>query len=145
VLARAGLPAASVGSEVSIIRPTEPVDRPVMPTEGRPVEVLTFELSDLQSGDLTRNQTLQANDTVLVSAGPRVFISGEVRSPGGFPYARGLTARQAIALAGGLTEDGSWKGIRVVRRLGETTKELKLKPEDPVLPADIIEVRAKLF
>jgi polysaccharide export outer membrane protein len=145
ILARAGLSPSAVEADVSIIRAKDPAAGPVRPNEPGAAEILRFRLADLRLGDVSRNLVLRANDTVLVSPGPRVFVSGEVRNPGSFAYSRGLSARQAIALAGGLSEDGSWKGIRVVRTVEGETRELKARPEDPVLPGDIIEVRAKLF
>lgn len=49
------------------------------------------------------------------------FIRGEVRQPGKFPIASGITLMQAIAAAGGYTEFASQRGIKLIRG-GSTTK-----------------------
>jgi protein involved in polysaccharide export with SLBB domain len=33
-----------------------------------------------------------------------IYVSGEVKAPGGFAYEDGLTAQKAITMAGGFTE-----------------------------------------
>ena len=38
---------------------------------------------------------------------PRVFVTGEVRNPGAYAWFPGMTARQLISAAGGLTPDAS--------------------------------------
>jgi len=102
-------------------------------------------MPDLQAGDLTKNVLLRPNDTVFVPLAPKVFVSGEVRNPGAYPFAPGTTVRQAISLAGGLTEDGSSGRIRVVRTREGKSRELKIKIDDPIQPGDTIVVKAKLF
>jgi protein involved in polysaccharide export with SLBB domain len=44
-----------------------------------------------------------------------IYVTGGVKSAGGYPYQPGLSVRQAIALAGGLTEFGSASKIKVRR------------------------------
>lgn len=74
-----------------------------------------------------------------------MFVSGEVKNPGGFPFVPGQTVRQLISLAGGITEDGSASRIRVVREIDRKPKEIKIKLDDPVKPGDTIVVKARLF
>ena len=91
------------------------------------------------------NVALRPNDTVFIPQAPKVFVSGEVRNPGAYPFSPGTTVRQAISLAGGLSEDGSSGRIRVVRQVEGKTTQLKIKLDEPVLPGDTIVVKAKLF
>jgi len=44
-----------------------------------------------------------------------IYVTGGVKSAGGYPYQPGLSVRQAIALAGGLTEFGSASKIKIRR------------------------------
>ena len=44
-----------------------------------------------------------------------IYVTGGVKSAGGYPYQPGLSVRQAIALAGGLTEWGSASKIKIRR------------------------------
>jgi polysaccharide export outer membrane protein len=155
ILARAGPVSPGAGSEVIVVRPRAKVDRPVLPDEvkgaGRTAagateaEVLRVDMREVRAGRLDRNILLRANDTVFVPEATRVFVSGEVRNPGAFPFARGLTVRQAVSLAGGFTEDASTGSARVVRVVDGATREVKLKVDQPLEPGDTVVVKAKLF
>lgn len=73
------------------------------------------------------------------------FISGEVKSPGGYSYQPGLTLRRAIALAGGLTERASSGKMTIVRD-GDTKKEPQPADLDTqVLPGDSINIEQSFF
>jgi|SRR5688572_9287744 len=150
MLSRAG-PTAGAGTEVVIVRPNRPVDRPVLPADvaaagGAPLaEVIRVNLREIQMGHLDRNVALRPNDTVFVTQAARIFVTGEVRNAGAFAYSPGLTVRQAISVAGGLTPDGSSGRLRVIREVDGRSKEMKARLDDPVLPGDTIIVKAKLF
>jgi polysaccharide export outer membrane protein len=147
ILARAGPVSANAGSEVVIVRPQGRVDHPVLPADvdgPGEAEVIRVDMRDVRAGHLERNMRLRANDTVFVPEATRVFVSGEVRSPGAFPFTRGLTIRQAVALAGGFTPDASTKNARVVRP-SAGKDALKLKLDEPLQPGDTIVVKARLF
>jgi polysaccharide export outer membrane protein len=150
-LAKAGPTTANAGAEVVIVRPQGEVQGPVLPNQvgegsaSAMAEVIRVNMRDIQAGDLTKNVLLRPNDTVFIPQAPKVFVSGEVRNPGAYPFAPGTTVRQAISLAGGLTEDGSSGRIRVVRTVDGKSRELKIKLEDSVQPGDTIVVKSKLF
>jgi polysaccharide export outer membrane protein len=108
-------------------------------------QVLRVSMRAIQSGDVSQNLRLQPNDTIMVPKAPKVYVSGEVRNPGAYPFSPGTTVRQAIGLAGGLTPDGSQSRIRVVRTMDGRSREVKVKLDDPVQPGDTIVVKAKLF
>ena len=76
---------------------------------------------------------------------PKVFVSGEVRSPGAYGWFPGMTTRQLISLAGGLTPDGSDGRLKVVRQVGGKSEEDKIKLDEPVKPGDTVVVRRRLF
>jgi polysaccharide export outer membrane protein len=155
LLARAGPVTPTAGSEVIVVRPRAKVDRPVLPDEvtgggktpaaALEAEVMRVDLREVRAGRLDRNILLRANDTVFVPEATRVFVSGEVRHPGAFPFARGLTIRQAVSLAGGFTEDASKGSARVVRVADGGTREIKLKIDEPLEPGDTVVVKARLF
>jgi len=150
-LAKAGPTTANAGAEVVIVRPHGEVQGPVLPNQvgegpaSAAAEVIRVSMPDIQAGDLTKNVLLRPNDTVFVPLAPKVFVSGEVRNPGAYPFAPGTTVRQAISLAGGLTEDGSSGRIRVVRTVAGRSREVKIKLEDAIQPGDTIVVKSKLF
>lgn len=80
------------------------------------------------------------DDTIVVPEGQKIYVSGEVKTPGRFVYERGLTAHKALSLAGGRTEKGE-KGIVKVTRVTEGLAEtMNVNPDTGVMPGDIIVV-----
>lgn len=156
VLAKAG-PTPNAGAEVVVVRPHQAaaVRGPVLPTEvaegvdaapDKPrAEVFRVTLGAIQAGDLDQNLALQPNDTVFVPQAPKIFVTGEVRNPGAYGWFPGMTTRQLISLAGGLTPDGSDGRLKVVRQVDGKSQESKIKLDDPVKPADTVVVRRRLF
>lgn len=147
LLATAGPLTANAATELALVRPGPGAEGPTLPVDGAPTNavVIRVDVRDLQSGNLAKNVALEANDTLFVPQAPRVYVSGEVRNPGAFPYAPGMTVRQLIGLAGGFSEDGSTRGVRVIRSVEGRAKERKVPLEDPVQPGDTVLVKAKLF
>jgi len=80
---------------------------------------------------LAQNVFLQPGDTVMVSRAGIVYVSGDVKTPGGYVMNDddNLTVLQAIALAQGLNPTASSKNVRIIRRntgkLQEIPVELK--------------------
>ena len=73
------------------------------------------------------------------------FILGEVKTPGQYPYAAGLTALNAIAIAQGFTPRAE-KGVVFIRRAGAASEEpLRLTPDLRVWPGDTIRLSEKYF
>jgi polysaccharide export outer membrane protein len=50
-----------------------------------------------------------------------VYVTGEVKTPGGFPYEAGLTVQKAISLAGGSTDKSETRKVAVTRLAGDRT------------------------
>ena len=72
------------------------------------------------------------------------YIKGFVKTPGGYPFRKGLTVEKAIALAGGFAERASKNDITLLQE--KTGKELlKVKPETRIQPGDIITVNESFF
>lgn len=75
----------------------------------------------------------------------QISVSGHVVRPGPYPFQEGMTVEHALVLAGGVTERGSAKWVRVLRRIDGRQKQLKLKMSDLVQAGDEIEVPARFF
>ena len=154
VLASAG-PTPNAGAEVVVVRPPPGSDvrEPLLPGQvsGKAApgqthaQVIRITVRDLEAGDLSQNLELQPGDTVFVPQAPKVFVTGEVRNPGAYGHFPGMTARQLISVAGGLTQYGSDGRLRVVRQAQGKSKEDKVRLDDPVRPGDTLVVRRKLF
>jgi polysaccharide export outer membrane protein len=76
-----------------------------------------------------------------------VYVNGEVKNPGAKDFEPGLTVRQAISLAGGMTERASARKIYLI---SATTSEAAQKPQRVTLdvrlkPGDTITIEESFF
>lgn len=145
-LALAGSTTTTAGSEVLILRPAEEgADAEAQPGETPESRTTRVSLADLQSGRLGNDLLLQEGDTIFVPKAERFYITGHVRSPGAYTHERGMTVLQALALAGGLSDRGSNRGIKIVRVVDGKRTEMGVDLDDVVLPNDTIRVRQRLL
>lgn len=122
------------------------VSAPAIPGDAQSAEVFRVSLTELREGRLTANILLQDSDTIIVPPAERFYVTGYVRTPGAFVLRSGLTVRQAIAEAGGITERGSTRGIKIIRKRKDGKEvELDADMSDLVLPNDTIKVRQRLI
>lgn len=73
------------------------------------------------------------------------FISGEVKTPGGYTFQPGLTLRRAVALAGGLTERASEKRITIIRDQDPQRRPEPATLDTLVMPGDTITIDQGFF
>jgi polysaccharide export outer membrane protein len=106
---------------------------------------LRISYDDLKEGRLKANILLQDGDTIFVPAADRFYVSGFVKTPGMFVLTPGLTVQQAIALAGGLTERGSTRGLKIMRKVNGKDVEIGVGMRDLVKPNDTILVRQRFI
>jgi polysaccharide export outer membrane protein len=150
VIAEAGSTTPAASDTIIVQRYKEgmaaAVTAPAMPGDDRSVEVVRVSLEELRAGRLAANILLQENDTIIVPPAPLVYVSGYVKQPGSFPIRPGMTVRQAITEAGGVSERGSTRGIKIVRK-DKNGKEVEIDVEmsTVVQPNDTIKVRARLI
>lgn len=154
---------ASVGHEVLVIRPPRASVRgegaqpaaDAKPTATEPrgpgqpdtpgAEIFHVSLRDLRSGNPAKDFRLEPGDTVYFPRAAQVYVTGNVGKPGAFRFEEGLTVYQALNLAGGITEKGSSRSVKIVRIVGGERKELKPKPTDLLEPEDTIVVPERFF
>ena len=146
VLALAGTLTESAGDQISVRRSTEPVAAlgAALPDDPATVEVVKVNLAELQAGRMSTNLVLQDGDTIIVPAAPRVFVTGHVRTPGAVVLRGRLTVQQTIALAGGFTERGSNRGMKIRREVSPGQfEEIDVTLTDFVKPNDTIIIRQR--
>ncbi|WP_293352448.1 SLBB domain-containing protein [Phenylobacterium sp.] len=104
-----------------------------------------YKMADLATGSGEQDPYVNNGDKIYVPAAQTAlfYITGQVKNPGSYPVTEGLTLRMALARAGGLTESGSDKKVKINRK-GETVKSVKLD-ETIVEPSDILTVGERLF
>ena len=143
-LAQAGSPTPSAGAEVLILHPKTMVSGPTLPNQAD-AEVARVNLREIEDGRLSQNVTIRDGDTIFVPKAERFFVTGMVRTPGSYVLERNMTVLQAVSTAGGISERGSNRGLKIVRIVDKKRKELDAKPTDIVQPGDTIVVRQRLL
>lgn len=89
---------------------------------------------------------VQPGDAIWVDRFPVIYLYGEVQRPGQLRLERGMTVMQALASAGGLTQRGTQRGLRVSRRAASgQVQSLEPALEDALQPGDVVFVRESLF
>lgn len=78
--------------------------------------------------------------SVEVSTYRPFFIEGAVTTAGQYAYVYGMSARAAIATAGGLTEFADRNRVNVYRRVGKSMTKLTIGLDQPILPGDTVVV-----
>ncbi len=145
-LAAAGSTTQTASTEVLILRPRDPVTaQPLTPDLVDQANVSRVSLADLQLGRLSENVSLMEGDTIFVPKAEKFFITGQVRTPGAYTYERGLTVLQAISLAGGLTDKGSNRRMKVIRVVKGKKTEVKVDLTDSIQPGDTLVVPQRLL
>lgn len=106
------------------------------------IDVHEMFMSEGSSNDMT----VAAGDILYVPPAPLYYIYGETQKPGSFRIRDGMSIQQALAEAGGTTIRGTERGLKVYRKNGEGQVEaVRINPNDPVQPGDVIYVSESLF
>lgn len=155
-----GVNAERVGSYAYIIRGSaQKISASIKESDVAAMENrLTVDLNKLlNQGDISEDKLIYGGDFVLISSRDVedvkrnfIWVEGEVRQPGKFPYQEGLTALAVVIQAGGWTDLGS-PNRATISRLGPDGKteviRAKLKdiregkrPDLPLKPGDRITV-----
>ena len=145
-LAQAGSMTSAASTEVLILRSNDARRDAALSPEAQGIANVTrVSLTDLQAGQLGQNVALREGDTIFVPRAEKFYVTGQVRSPGAFMFERGMTVLQAVSLAGGLTDRGSNRRIRIIRVVDGRKTEISGKLTDTVQPNDTIVVRQRLL
>ena len=104
-----------------------------------------YKLADLAIATGDQDPIVKSGDKIYIPASENLvfYITGQVRNAGSFPVTENMTVRMAIAKAGGLTETGSEKKVKINRK-GEKLKNVKIDGTI-VEPGDILTVGERLF
>lgn len=108
-------------------------------------------------GDITQDIELASNDVIYIpdNYDQRIRVTGAVRTPVIVPFSEGMTALDAVLSAGGFTEFASQNSVVVVRKDGDTVKNIEVKLKDVMngnvnknlflQPGDIVMVHSSIF
>lgn len=101
-----------------------------------------LEVEQLVRGAADADPMLQPGDTLFVPPAETFFIYGQINGPGMKAILPGMTIRQAIGLAGGVTPSGKADRVGLVRGNG---KEMDVDPSMKVQNGDVIIIKERLF
>ncbi|MBM3778631.1 MAG: hypothetical protein FJW23_10415 [Acidimicrobiia bacterium] len=144
-LAQAGYTTANAGSQVLVIRSGTGGGGAAAGSAAESNNAIRANLADLQAGRMATNVVLQEGDTVLVPPAEKFYVTGHVRAPGAFTHEPGMTVLQAVSLAGGVSEKGSTRGIKIQRVVDGEKRELNVEMTDTVEANDTIIVRQRFL
>jgi polysaccharide export outer membrane protein len=108
-------------------------------------------------GDIAQDIELASNDVIYIpdNYDQRIRVTGAVRTPVIVPFSEGMTALDAVLSAGGFTEFASQNSVVVVRKDGDTIKNIEVKLKDVMngninknlflQPGDIVMVHSNIF
>lgn len=103
------------------------------------------ELSRAIATKLGDGYVLEPKVAVEVASYRPIYVLGEVRKPGEYPYTQGLTVRGAVAKADGFTYRANEKRV-YLKRAGEAGETIyPLSADFPVLPGDTIRFAERYF
>ncbi len=146
-LTRVGSLTETAGGELVVVRPAKgrSTQGPTLSSDPGAAEMLRLDVKALQSRGPTTNLALQDGDTIIVPRAELIFVTGQVNSPGSYPYSRDMTVLQAISQAGGVNDLGSTKRLKLVRITGGKKVERKASLGDQLQPGDTVVVSTRWF
>lgn len=85
------------------------------------------------------------DDFVVVPQVKKIYVNGEVKRAGDYPYERGLTVHKVITLAGGLTDKAAAGSIKILRMVDGKEQTVEVQLDNGVQPEDIVVVPRSFF
>lgn len=98
----------------------------------------TEELQNDLIARLSAGYLKQPRVNVSIARHRNFYVSGEVKTAGGYPFEEGLSVQKAITMAGGFTERANKTDIHIERRLEGDIEIFQVGPTTVVLPDDVI-------
>jgi polysaccharide export outer membrane protein len=99
------------------------------------------ELDNKLRGDYLINPRI----TISIDEYRPFFISGAVNSPGSYEYVPGMTAMQAVVIAGGFTERASKRKVYVTRENDPAATSNKVNLNEKINAGDTVTVKETFF
>jgi polysaccharide export outer membrane protein len=87
---------------------------------------------------VTLESPVMPEDTIVVAERQKLYVTGEVRTPGRHTYEAGISVQKAISMAGGFTEKADKTDVRVERRGAQGVTTLQVDPNAPLQPDDLL-------
>ena len=140
VLAEAGFSTKS-GSVITITRWPKGAKASGPAANAPNAETIKVNRKELEMGS-AQSILLQDGDTISVPEAEKYTVTGYVRSPGVFELGSDINVLQALAIAGGATDQGAANRVEI-QRVGVEKPLKNVKMTEMVKPGDIITVPRK--
>jgi polysaccharide export outer membrane protein len=108
-------------------------------------DVFRATFRELMNGNAEQNVILEGGDIVFVPRAAQIFVTGQAARPATFKYVDGMTVQDALQLAGGISDRGSIKRLKIVRFEAGKRKEIKAELTDALKPGDTLNVGERFF
>ena len=126
-------------ARVGGLRPTGSDEVQIRRADGKE---FNFDMRDIAGGGPDKDIFVEPGDKIYVAAATTFYIYGQVAQPGSYRIDRGMTLRQALARAGGLTPRGSDTKVKLFR----DGKEMgRMNLSDPIKNGDTIVIGERFF
>ncbi len=112
-----------------------------VPARGKTLKQLEATIA----GELTQGYIRNPDVSVEVDRYRPFFILGEVGTSGQYTYVPGMTAQNAIAIAGGFTARALQSKVDVTRSINGKVITGRIPITAPIMPGDTIYVRERLL
>ncbi len=104
-----------------------------------------FELKGAIEARLRKDYLREPNVSVEIESYRPFFILGEVTAAGQYPFVAGMTAEQAVAIAGGYSPRASRKQVVLSRRDRTGVTSMTVPMTTLIRPGDTITVKERWF
>ena len=107
-------------------------------------KVIPIPLQDLlENYDVKKDIILQPNDIIIVKEAPKIYVQGNVKSPGSFPLQKNekMNLWYALSLAEGPTQDADLANIKLLRE-GEEGLEVTVVSASDIRQSELILLEA---
>ncbi|OQX63521.1 MAG: hypothetical protein B5M56_02605 [Desulfococcus sp. 4484_241] len=110
-------------------------------------DVIKIDLKKLvEEGTTDQNVLIHNGDSIFITKMEKIYVTGEVKYPGAYPYEKGLTVIKAITNARGFTDKASATGVQIIRKENGKERVLdRVRMDDLVKPDDVIVVPESFF
>jgi polysaccharide export outer membrane protein len=105
----------------------------------------TLQLQASIAAGLRNGYLVDPDVRVSVAEYRPVYVTGEVRKPGAYPYTLGLSVQQAFTLAGGLTNFASLSRIYIKHENVSGDQRTHVTVDSDVLPGDTLIIEERTF
>lgn len=112
-----------------------------VPVQGRTVPEVEREIAARLRNGFIREPRV----SVEVEAFRPFFVLGEVTTAGQYPFVEGMTARTAVAIAGGFGPRGYQGAVDITRVIDGYPVTGRVPLDTPVRPGDTVTVKERIF